>query len=51
MLQAATPTLVRVQVENPLAQRILRGEFGPGDTIRVTAEGDVIDFTRAREAA
>ncbi|HTL50573.1 MAG TPA: AAA family ATPase, partial [Steroidobacteraceae bacterium] len=26
------------QLENPLAQRILTGEFGPGDAIRVTAK-------------
>ena len=29
---------IQQQLENPLAQRILGGEFGPGDTIRVTAE-------------
>ncbi|HEU5467733.1 MAG TPA: hypothetical protein VFU77_00370, partial [Steroidobacteraceae bacterium] len=29
---------VQQQLENPLAQRILAGEFGPGDTIRVTAK-------------
>jgi ATP-dependent Clp protease ATP-binding subunit ClpB len=27
---------IQQQVENPLAQAILRGEFGPGDRIRVT---------------
>ena len=27
---------IQQQLENPLAQRILAGEFGPGDTIRVT---------------
>ena len=26
---------IQQQLENPLAQRILRGDFGPGDTIRV----------------
>src|SRR6476469_276636 len=28
---------IQQQVENPLAQRILRGEFGPGDRVRMTA--------------
>jgi ATP-dependent Clp protease ATP-binding subunit ClpB len=28
---------IQQQVENPLAQRILRGEFGPGVTVRVDA--------------
>jgi ATP-dependent Clp protease ATP-binding subunit ClpB len=37
---------IQQQLENPLAQRILRGDFGPGDTIRVTADGDVIGFTK-----
>ena len=30
---------IQQQLENPLAQRILRGEFGPGDQIEVTAVG------------
>jgi ATP-dependent Clp protease ATP-binding subunit ClpB len=39
-------------LENPLAQRILRGDFGPGDVIRVTAEGDGLGFMKgARERA
>jgi ATP-dependent Clp protease ATP-binding subunit ClpB len=37
---------IQQQLENPLAQRILRGDFGPGDTIRVTAEGDGLGFTK-----
>jgi ATP-dependent Clp protease ATP-binding subunit ClpB len=37
---------IQQQLENPLAQRILRGDFGPGETIRVTADGDVIAFTK-----
>jgi ATP-dependent Clp protease ATP-binding subunit ClpB len=37
---------IQQQLENPLAQRILRGDFGPGDTIRVTADGDVIGFAK-----
>jgi ATP-dependent Clp protease ATP-binding subunit ClpB len=43
---------IQQQLENPLAQRILRGDFGPGDVIRVTAEGDGLGFTKgARERA
>jgi ATP-dependent Clp protease ATP-binding subunit ClpB len=37
---------IQQQLENPLAQRILRGDFGPGETIRVTADGDVIGFKK-----
>jgi ATP-dependent Clp protease ATP-binding subunit ClpB len=37
---------IQQQLENPLAQRILRGDFGPGDTIRVVAEGDALDFKK-----
>jgi ATP-dependent Clp protease ATP-binding subunit ClpB len=37
---------IQQQLENPLAQRILRGDFGPGDTIRVTAEGDGLGFAK-----
>jgi ATP-dependent Clp protease ATP-binding subunit ClpB len=37
---------IQQQLENPLAQRILRGDFGPGDTVRVTAEGDGLNFVK-----
>jgi ATP-dependent Clp protease ATP-binding subunit ClpB len=37
---------IQQQLENPLAQRILRGDFGPGDTIRVTANASGLDFVR-----
>ncbi|MEX2148940.1 MAG: ATP-dependent chaperone ClpB [Steroidobacteraceae bacterium] len=30
------------ELENPLAQRILRGEFGPGDTITVEVKDDAL---------
>ncbi|MDE0005996.1 MAG: ATP-dependent chaperone ClpB [Rhodospirillaceae bacterium] len=39
------------QVENPLAQRILQGEFAPGDVIRVTAAGGDLDFIKDTAAA
>ena len=34
------------QVENPLAQRILHGDFEPGDVIRVTAASGELDFVK-----
>jgi ATP-dependent Clp protease ATP-binding subunit ClpB len=37
---------IQQQLENPLAQRILAGEFRPGDTIRVHAEGGRLAFSR-----
>ena len=37
---------IQQQLENPLAQKILAGEFGPGDTVRVSAEGGSLDFAR-----
>jgi ATP-dependent Clp protease ATP-binding subunit ClpB len=38
---------IQQQVENPLAQRILQGEFGPGSKIRVTARDGALVFSRA----
>jgi ATP-dependent Clp protease ATP-binding subunit ClpB len=38
---------IQQQLENPLAQRILRGDFGPGDTIRVSASSAGLEFSRA----
>jgi ATP-dependent Clp protease ATP-binding subunit ClpB len=37
---------IQQQVENPLAQRILRGEFGPGDRIRVTVRDGQLTFLK-----
>ena len=42
---------IQQQLENPLAQRILRGDFGPGDTIRVVADGDGARVHEGREGA
>ncbi|HEX7080754.1 MAG TPA: ATP-dependent chaperone ClpB [Gammaproteobacteria bacterium] len=42
---------IQQQLENPLAERILRGDFGPGDTIRVTAEPDGLGFRKGPAAA
>ncbi len=38
---------IQQQVENPLAQRILKGEFGPGAKVRVTARDGALHFERA----
>jgi ATP-dependent Clp protease ATP-binding subunit ClpB len=37
-------------VENPLALRLLEGEFGEGDTVRVDAEGGELVFAKAPTA-
>ena len=37
---------IQVQVENPLAQKILSGEFVTGDTVRVDAEGGQLVFAK-----
>jgi ATP-dependent Clp protease ATP-binding subunit ClpB len=38
---------IQQQLENPLAQRILAGEYAPGDLIRVRAQGSELAFERA----
>ena len=40
---------IQTRIENPLAQEILKGHFGPGDTIEVDVAGGDLVF-RAREA-
>jgi ATP-dependent Clp protease ATP-binding subunit ClpB len=35
---------IQQRLENPLASKILAGEFGPGDTIRVDAQGKSFVF-------
>jgi ATP-dependent Clp protease ATP-binding subunit ClpB len=39
---------IQQQIENPLAQKILQGEFGPGDHIQVGARGGQIVFSKVR---
>ncbi len=39
---------IQHQLENPLAQRILRGDFGPGDVIRVTVKEGALAFEGGR---
>ncbi|MCC6675919.1 MAG: AAA family ATPase [Phycisphaerales bacterium] len=38
---------IQQRIENPLASRILAGEFGPGDAIRVNYTGGAFAFERA----
>ena len=38
---------IQARIENPLASRVLAGEFGPGDTVRVAYEGQRFVFERA----
>jgi ATP-dependent Clp protease ATP-binding subunit ClpB len=42
---------IQQQLENPLAERILRGDFGPGDTIRVTVGADGLEFSKGTAEA
>ena len=42
---------IQQQLENPLAQRILKGDFAPGDTINVSVAEAALAFTKARRAA
>ncbi|MCC7387950.1 MAG: AAA family ATPase [Phycisphaerales bacterium] len=37
---------IQQRIENPLATRILNGEFGPGDTVLVDAAGHAFTFAR-----
>ena len=37
---------IQQQVENPLAQRILRGEFGPRAKVKVVARNGALDFVK-----
>jgi ATP-dependent Clp protease ATP-binding subunit ClpB len=40
---------IQQQIENPLAQRILRNELLPGDRIRVTVRGSELVFEKKRD--
>ncbi len=42
---------IQQQLENPLAQRILKNEFGPGDAIKVSAADGTLAFSKARRVA
>jgi ATP-dependent Clp protease ATP-binding subunit ClpB len=40
--------IIQQQLENPLAQKLLAGEFGPGDTIKVDARDIGFEFSKAK---
>ncbi len=40
--------VIQREIENPLAQRLLRGDFSPGETIEVVLEGDNFTFIPRR---
>jgi ATP-dependent Clp protease ATP-binding subunit ClpB len=40
---------IQQQIENPLAQRILQGEFVPGDRIRVSVQDGELGFAKTAE--
>ena len=40
---------IQQQLENPLANRILSGEFGSGDTVMVDTDGVVLTFAKRRD--
>jgi ATP-dependent Clp protease ATP-binding subunit ClpB len=42
---------IQQQLENPLAQRILGGQFRPGDLIKVDVTADGLGFTREAQGA
>jgi len=42
---------IQRQLENPLALRLLEGDFGPGDTIRVDAQNGDLVFTKSEITA
>ncbi len=39
--------LIQQQIENPLARRILSGEFGPNDTLEVDVNGEGYKFSKS----
>jgi ATP-dependent Clp protease ATP-binding subunit ClpB len=39
---------IQQQLENPLAQEILAGVFGPGDVVHVNVNADGLTFSRGR---
>ncbi len=42
---------IRQQLENPLAQEILAGRFGPGDTIEVDSSEDGLTFSKRKQVS
>ncbi|PUB86896.1 MAG: ATP-dependent chaperone ClpB [gamma proteobacterium symbiont of Ctena orbiculata] len=42
---------IRQQLENPLAQEILAGRFGPGDTIQVDSNDEGLTFSKRQQVS
>jgi ATP-dependent Clp protease ATP-binding subunit ClpB len=42
---------IQTLIQNPLASKLLRGEIAPGQTIRVSADGDALRFASESAAA
>ena len=42
--------VIQTRIENPLAEEILSGRFGPGDVIRVGVDGDNFTFEKSTDA-
>ena len=42
---------IQQQLENPLAERILSGDFAPGDTVAVTVGAESLEFNKKKAAA
>jgi ATP-dependent Clp protease ATP-binding subunit ClpB len=40
---------IQQQIENPLAQRLLRNDFAPGDVVRVAVRGSELVFEKQRQ--
>ncbi|MHC4674345.1 MAG: AAA family ATPase, partial [Planctomycetota bacterium] len=38
--------LIRRELENPLAQRLLAGEFSDGDAVKIDTNGEIFDFAK-----
>jgi len=38
---------IQQRIENPLAQKILKGDFGPGQRIRISVKGGELIFSAA----
>ena len=45
-MQNSPPRAIQTQLENPLAQKILSGEFAAGDTIVVDNQGGKLAFRK-----
>jgi ATP-dependent Clp protease ATP-binding subunit ClpB len=42
---------IQTQLENPLSQQILSGQFGPGDVVQVEVRDGELEFTAGKQGA